>query len=182
MFTEDAGLGPNDDVRIAGVKVGTVSSTALDGNKVKVKFKIKHAFIGDQSTVDIKLKTLLGSKYLSIDSVGTNKQKPSKAIPLQRTHSPFDIYPAFTGLTKTIDAINTDDLAKSFDTLSNAFSGTPASVKPVLTGLTRLSNTIASRDTELRTLLEKANGVTGVLASRDRAVAAVARRRRAAAR
>ncbi len=167
MFTEDAGLGPNDDVRIAGVKVGTVSSTGLDGNKVKVKFKVKNAFVGDQSTVDIKLKTLLGAKYLAIDSVGTHKQKPSEAIPLQRTHSPFDIYPAFTGLTKTVDAIDTKQLAKSFDVLSQDFSGTPASVKPVLTGLTRLSNTIASRDTQLRTLLQKANGVTGVLASRD---------------
>jgi phospholipid/cholesterol/gamma-HCH transport system substrate-binding protein len=167
MFSEDAGLGPNDDVRIAGVKVGTVSSTGLDGNKVKVKFKVKNAFVGDQSTVDIKLKTLLGAKYLAIDSVGTHKQKPSDAIPLQRTHSPFDIYPAFTGLTKTVDAIDTTQLAKSFDVLSQDFSGTPASVKPVLTGLTRLSNTIASRDAQLRTLLQKANGVTGVLASRD---------------
>ncbi len=166
-FTEDAGLGPNDDVRIAGVKVGTVSSTALEGDKVQVKFKIKNAFVGDQSTVDIKLKTLLGAKYLSIDSAGTKKQKPSDAIPLQRTHSPFDIYPAFTGLTRTVDAINTDQLAKSFDVLSQDFTGTPASVRPVLTGLTRLSNTIASRDTQLRSLLQKANDVTGVLASRD---------------
>jgi phospholipid/cholesterol/gamma-HCH transport system substrate-binding protein len=167
MFSEDAGLGPNDDVRIAGVKVGTVSSTGLDGNKVKVKFKVKNAFVADQSTVDIKLKTLLGAKYLAIDSVGTHKQKPGDAIPLQRTHSPFDIYPAFTGLTKTVDAIDTKQLAKSFDVLSQDFSGTPASVKPVLSGLTRLSNTIASRDAKLRTLLQKANGVTGVLASRD---------------
>jgi phospholipid/cholesterol/gamma-HCH transport system substrate-binding protein len=167
MFTEDAGLGPNDDVRIAGVKVGTVSSTSLDGDHVKVKFKVKNAFIGDQSTVDIKLKTLLGSKYLSIDSLGTKTQNTDDAIPLARTHSPFDIYPAFTGLTKTVDAINTDQLAKAFDTLSSSFEGTPATVKPVLTGLTRLSNTIASRDGQLRTLLDKARGVTGVLASRD---------------
>src|SRR6266568_2681711 len=51
-FSEDANLGPNDDVRIAGVKVGTVSSTALDGSRVKVKFKVKNAFVGDQSKVD----------------------------------------------------------------------------------------------------------------------------------
>ncbi|MFN2519114.1 MAG: MCE family protein [Jatrophihabitantaceae bacterium] len=167
LFTEDAGLGPNDDVRIAGVKVGTVTSTALDGDRVKVKFRIKHAFIGDQSTVDIKLKTLLGAKYLAIDSLGTKKQKPGDQIPLTRTHSPFDIYPAFTGLTETVKAIDTTQLAKAFDVLSQDFSGTPAVVKPVLNGLTRLSNTIASRDIQLRTLLRRANDVTGVLASRD---------------
>jgi phospholipid/cholesterol/gamma-HCH transport system substrate-binding protein len=167
MFTEDAGLSPNDDVRIAGVKVGTVSSTALDGNRVKVRFKVKNAFVGDQSTVDIKLKTLLGAKYLSIDSLGTRKQDPKHQISLERTHSPFDIYPAFTELTQTVSAIDTNRLATAFGVLSTDFAGTPSTVKPVLTGLTRLSNTIASRDTQLRSLLSRARSVTGVLAGRD---------------
>jgi phospholipid/cholesterol/gamma-HCH transport system substrate-binding protein len=166
-FTEDAGLRPNDDVRIAGVNVGKVSSTALDGDRVKVKFKVKNAFVGDQSTVAIRLKTLLGAKYLGVESIGTKKQNAKDPIPLSRTSSPFDIYPAFTELTQTVDKINTDNLAKSFQTLATAFQGTPPDVKPVLTGLSRLSNTIASRDTVLRTLLAKANAVTGVLAQRD---------------
>jgi phospholipid/cholesterol/gamma-HCH transport system substrate-binding protein len=147
--------------------VGTVSSTSLDGSLVKVKFKVKNAFVGDQSTVDIKLKTLLGAKYLAIDSVGTTKQSPHQAISVDRTTSPFDIYPAFTELTQTVNSIDTQQLEQSFDVLAQDFAGTPASVKPVLTGLSRLSTTIASRDTELRTLLAKANSVTGVLASRD---------------
>lgn len=167
LFTEDAGLGPNNDVRIAGVKVGSVSSVALENDRVRVKFKIKHAYIGDQSTVAIKLKTLLGAKYLAIDSEGTAKQKPAKTISVERTTSPFDVYPAFTELTQTVDAINTTDLAKAFDVLSEDFSKTPASVKNVVTGLSRLSTTIASRDSQLRTLLSKTKDVTGVLADRD---------------
>jgi phospholipid/cholesterol/gamma-HCH transport system substrate-binding protein len=166
-FTEDAGLRPNDDVRIAGVKVGTVDSASLDGSKVKVKFKVKHAFVGDQSTVAIKLKTLLGAKYLGIESIGSNKQDPKKPIPLERTTSPYDIYPAFTGLTQTIDQINTDKLAQAFSVLASDFANTPKTVQPVLNGLSRLSQTIASRDTQLRTLLSKANGVTGILAQRS---------------
>ncbi|MDT4892208.1 MAG: phospholipid/cholesterol/gamma-HCH transport system substrate-binding protein [Pseudonocardiales bacterium] len=166
-FTEDAGLRPNDDVRIAGVTVGKVESTALDGSRVKVKFRVKGAFVGDQSTVAIRLKTLLGAKYLGIDSLGTKKQNAKDSIPLARTSSPFDIYPVFTQLTKTFDQINTDQLAKAFGVLSSDFKNTPNEVKPVLSGLSRLSNTIASRDAELQTLLEKARGVTGVLASRD---------------
>lgn len=167
MFTEDAGLRPNDDVRIAGVKVGTVSSTSLDGSQVKVKFKVKNAFVGDQSTVDIKLKTLLGAKFLSVDPLGTKKQDPHIPIPTTRTSSPFDIYPAFTELTQTVDSIDTTKLAQAFGVLSSDFSGTPATVKPVLTGLSRLSETIASRDTQLRNLLAQANSVTTVLADRD---------------
>lgn len=167
LFTEDAGLGPNNDVRIAGVKIGSVASVTLENDRVKVKFKIKHAFIGDQSTVAIKLKTLLGAKYLAIDSQGTKKQKPGDTISVKRTTSPFDVYPAFTELTQTVEAINTDDLAKAFDVLSADFSKTPRSVKNVVTGLSRLSTTIASRDSQLRELLSRTKDVTGVLADRD---------------
>ncbi|MGH8860781.1 MAG: MCE family protein [Jatrophihabitantaceae bacterium] len=167
-FTEDANLRPKDVVLIAGVKAGTVESTSLDGNKVKVTFKIKNAFIGNESTLQIKLKTLLGAKYLSIDSTGPSDQDPGRTIPLSRTASLFDVYPAFTELTHKIDTIDTTRLAKAFDTLASTFKNTPKSVRTVITGLSRISDTISSRDQALRTLLARANQVTGVLASRDR--------------
>jgi phospholipid/cholesterol/gamma-HCH transport system substrate-binding protein len=166
-FSEAAGLRSGDEVRVAGVKVGEVDEVALAGNKVKVTFRVKSAFIGDRSTAAIKLKTLLGAKYLSVDSTGTAKQRPGATIPLSRTTSPFDVYPAFTELTHTVQDIDTGALAKAFGVLSDDFKGTPASVQNVLSGMTRLSNTIASRDAQLRNLLQKANEVTGVLASRD---------------
>ena len=166
-FTEDANLRPNDVVLIAGVKAGTVESTALDGDRVKVTFKVKNAFIGNDSTLQIKLKTLLGAKYLSIDSVGEKSQDPGTPIPLSRTSSLFDVYPAFTELTRKIDSIDTSQLAKAFTTLADTFKNTPKSVRTVLTGLSRISDTISSRDQALRTLLARANQVTGVLASRD---------------
>lgn len=166
-FTEAAGLRAGDPVRIAGVKVGDVSSVSLADHHVKVTFRVKNAFVGDESTVAIKLKTLLGAKFLSIDSTGTGRQRPGRTIPVSRTTSPFDVYPAFTELTHTVDAIDTGQLAKALDVLSTDFAGTPSSVKGVVTGLSRLSETISSRDTALRTLLAKANDVTGVLAARD---------------
>jgi phospholipid/cholesterol/gamma-HCH transport system substrate-binding protein len=167
-FTEDANLRPNDVVRIAGVKVGTVRSTELQQDKVKVVFTVKHAFVGDASTVEIKLKTLLGAKYLAVDSIGTTHQDPGTTIPLSRTTSPYDVYPAFTELTHKLDTIDTTQLATAFDTMSATFRNTPGSVRSVLSGLSRLSDTIASRDAALRTLLARADQVTGVLAARDK--------------
>lgn len=166
-FTEAAGLRSGDPVRIAGVKVGQVESVDLAEPHVKVTFTVKNAYVGDESTVAIKLKTLLGAKFLSVDSTGTRTQRPQTTIPVSRTSSPLDVYPAFTELTHTVDKIDTGTLAKSLDVLSSDFAGTPSSVKGVVTGLSRLSETISSRDAELRTLLAKANDVTGVLAARD---------------
>ncbi|HEY2042106.1 MAG TPA: MCE family protein [Jatrophihabitans sp.] len=170
VFSEASGLRPDDEVRIAGVKVGTVTSVGLTGaddNAVKVSFRVKNAFIGDETQATIKIKTVLGRKYLELDSLGANKQKAGTTIPLARTHTPYDIYPAFSDLTKTVDAINTKQLGEAFSTIAQTFKDTPATVKSTLTGLSRLSTTVASRDQALRTLLARANSVTGVLADRD---------------
>ena len=81
--------------------------------------------------------------------------------------SPFDIYPAFQQLTQTADSIDSAQLAQAFTSLSSAFQDTPESIRGVLDGLSRLSQTIASRDQQLRSLLAAANSVTGILADRS---------------
>jgi phospholipid/cholesterol/gamma-HCH transport system substrate-binding protein len=168
-FTESANLKQGDNVRIAGIKVGSVTGVEIDTSKnlVKATFTVKNGFVGDQSRVNIKLKTLLGAKYLDIESIGQHAQDHNKTIPVSRTTTPFDIYPAFTDLTRTIQQLNTKTLSESFRTLAEDFQGTPKDVRPVVTGLSRLSTTIASRDQALHELLARANQVTGTLAERD---------------
>jgi phospholipid/cholesterol/gamma-HCH transport system substrate-binding protein len=175
-FKEAANLKQGDEVRIAGIKVGTVSGVSIHDpvagqcpqpGCVKATFTVKNGFVGNRSIVEIKLKTLLGAKYLNINSIGGGSQDSGKTIPIGRTTTPFDIYPAFTELSRTIDQIDTTNLAESFKTLAQAFQGTPAEVRPLITGLTRLSTTITQRDQKLRDLLSAANSVTGVLADRD---------------
>ena len=174
VFSEASGLRPEDEVRIAGVKVGTVTKVSLNGpsaHTVKVSFRVKKAFVGDGTQAVIKIKTVLGRKYLELDSQGARKQDPSQEIPLARTLTPYDVYPAFSDLTKTFSAIDTEALGKSLTTIADTFRDTPASVRTTLDGLSRLSRTISSRDQALRTLLARANAVTGVLADRDAEIA-----------
>lgn len=170
IFSEASGLVPDDEVRIAGVKVGTVTGVKLDGangKDVKVSFRVKNAFVGDQSQAIIKIKTLLGRKYLELDSSGTKRQKSGSTIPLNRTLTPYDVYPVFSDLTKTVGAIDTKQLGQSLETIAQTFKDTPADVQSTLQGLSRLSNTISSRDEALRTLLARADEVSGVLAQQD---------------
>jgi phospholipid/cholesterol/gamma-HCH transport system substrate-binding protein len=166
-FGEDAGLQSGDDVRIAGVKVGKVTSVGLEGAHVKVTFQVKNAWVGDQSTADIKIKTLLGAKYLAVTPQGDGALNPNTAIPTTRTTSPYDVLDAFSGLSQTINQLNTNQLAQSFDVLSQTFSNTPANVRSALDGLSALSNTISSRDAQLAKLLSDTGQISGVLASRD---------------
>ena len=168
IFSEASGLVPEDEVRIAGVKVGTVTGVSLNGpsaHTVKVSFRIKNAFVGDQTEAIIKIKTVLGRKFVMLEPDGDDSL--TKAIPLSRTQAPFDVSPAFQQLATTVGSIDTNLLAKSFTTLADDFRGSPAEVRASLSGLSRLSQTIASRDAKLHTLLDRAAGVTQVLADRD---------------
>ncbi|HEY0804405.1 MAG TPA: MCE family protein [Pseudonocardiaceae bacterium] len=166
-FTEDAGLRTGDDVRIAGVKVGKVTAIGLDGDHVKASFQVKNAWMGDKSTADIKIKTLLGAKYLSVDPQGTAALNPNAAIPTSRTTSPYDVLDAFNGLSRTVGQLNTDQLSQSFEVLTETFANTPTNVRSALNGLSALSKTISSRDQQLAQLLSNTGQISQTLASRD---------------
>lgn len=166
-FSEAAGLRPNDEVRVAGVKVGKVLSVDLAGDRVQVEFRVKDAELGDRSRADIRIKTLLGRKFLSLTPEGDEQLEPGEVIPLARTTSPFDIADAFQDLSSSVGEIDDVQLAQSFSVLADTFRDTPEEVRASLEGLGRLSRTLASRDAELGALLERTRGVSQVLAERD---------------
>ncbi|MFF8678011.1 MCE family protein [Streptomyces sp. NPDC015237] len=153
-FSEAAGLDEGDEVRIAGVKVGKVTGVALDGPKVKVTFEVEDAWLGDRTTAAIAIKTVLGDKYLALDPLGAARQDPGSRIPLTRTTSPYDVTQAFQDLSGTVDDIDTQKLAESFETISDTFADSPPHVRKAATGLSDLSRSVSKRDSELSELLK----------------------------
>src|SRR3982751_5492141 len=166
-FSEAAGLRPNDEVRVAGVKVGKVTAVDLAGDRVLVRFRVKNADFGKQSRADIRIKTVLGRKFLMLTPDGAGQLSTKDVIPLSRTSSPYDVSEAFQGLASTVGEIDTQQLEKSFSTLAETFRDTPDEVRTSLTGLSRLSRTIASRDDQLKVLLQRSRTVTAALSQRD---------------
>ncbi|MFI1919060.1 MCE family protein [Nocardia sp. NPDC020380] len=166
-FSEAAGLKSGNEVRIAGVKVGTVSDVGLDGDKVLVSFRTQDAWIGDQTTASIQIKTLLGQKYLALDPKGSKVADPGKRIPLSRTVSPYDVVDAFSDAAKDIEETNTDQLAQSMRVLSDAFSATPPELRSSIDGVSRLSESLAKRDDQLVKLFAATKKTTQVLADRN---------------
>lgn len=172
-FRDASGLAPGNEVRLAGVKVGTVRAVELARTGptpyVRVDFRVTDddAVLGEETGATIRIKTVLGQKYLALDPKGSGRLAEGAEIPLDRTASPFDVMQAVTGLADTVDRIDVTQLANAFSVLSATFADTPDSVRASLYGLARLSQTVASRDQELRELLVRARTVTGVLAQRD---------------
>ena len=163
-FTEAAGLRPDDEVRVAGIKVGEVIGVDLDVDRVLVSFRIDDTWIGDDTTAAIKIKTLLGRKFLALHPAGAEDQDPDVRISMDRTVTPYDVTKAFEGLADTASAIDTDQLAESFRTISDTFAGSPDHVRSALDGLSALSRTISSRDDQLAELLTNTRQITSTLA------------------
>jgi len=121
--------------------------------------------LGEQTRASVKVKTLLGQKYLAVDPAGRGTL--DEAIPVGRTTTPYDVTAAFSDLSDNIGQIDTDQLEASFTALSDAFRDTPESVRQTVDGLTDLSRTISTRDEELATLLESTSQVTQTFANRN---------------
>lgn len=175
VFAEAAGLRSGDDVLVAGVSVGTVSGVSLEGGHVRVDFDVDGTWIGDRSTAAIKIKTLLGRKFLAIDPLGAKPLDPGVAIPLSRTTSPYDVTTALEGLGGRLGQIRTTQLARSFTAIADSFRNTPSVVRASLSGLSRLSRTIASRDNALGLLVQNTRRITAVLSRNDPHVQALVR-------
>ena len=166
-LSEAGGLKAGDDVRIAGVKVGKVTAVDLEGSHVRVDFRVgRSTELGSQTSATVRIKTILGQKFLALEPAG--KGDPSQEIPLSRTTPAYDVVEAFSDLATTTEDIDTGQLATALDTVANTFRDSPEEVRAAVDGLGRLSRTVASRDAQLRELLQHANGVTGVLADRNK--------------
>ncbi|MGN6577731.1 MAG: MCE family protein, partial [Nocardioides sp.] len=166
-FSEAAGLKANDEVRIAGVRVGKVKSVDLAGDHVRVQFLVDSGVdFGRQTAAAIKVKTLLGAMYLSLQPSGEGQLAENTEIPVSRTTSPYDVVDAFSGLASTSERIDTDQLAKALNTMAELTKNTPEEFQAALRGMSDLSQNIAARDEQLNTLLTNMRKVSGVLGDR----------------
>jgi phospholipid/cholesterol/gamma-HCH transport system substrate-binding protein len=172
-FTDAAGLVPGEEVRVAGIKVGTVSDITLGHQMVVVTFDVKGVRLGDDTRAGIEVKTLLGQHYLSITPAGSGSLPGGTTIPLARTSTPVNVVPAFEQLATQAQQIDTHEVAAAFDALASTLHSTAPQMTETLRGLSRISESVTSRDNEIRALFERTSQVSGIVAARDQDIAAL---------
>lgn len=175
-FAEAGGLKANDEVRIAGVRVGTVEKVELAGDHVRATFRVENdAEFGEETHAAIKVKTMLGAMYLALQPAGAGQLEEGAEIPVERTSSPYSVIDAFSGLAGTSERIDTGQLAESLTTLADLTRNTPEEFKAALDGVSRLSTNIAARDDQINSLLKNLERVSSVLDDRDQDIIALMR-------
>jgi len=165
-FTDANGLARGDMVQIGGVRVGRVDSIEIHSDHVRVNFEVHGAEFGATTRASVEVLNLLGTKFLNLTPDGPGQLASGATIPLERTHTTYDVVSTLNQLTTTTEQLDTDQLANALHTLAGTIDASAPEVHQSFTGISRLSASIASRNAEVEQLLQHANGVTKLLAER----------------
>ena len=167
-FSDAGGVHRGNQVLVGGIRSGRVSNVRLEGSQVLVTFEVDHGIeLGDQTTATVEVFNLLGEKYLRITSDGEKELDPDEPIPSARTRSAYDIIGVFGDLTTTTEEVEKEQLKKAFGVLSDTVDAAAPEIEGSFRGLTRISQTIAKRDSDLEKLLASSKNVSQVLADRS---------------
>lgn len=168
VFAEAGGLVPGNDVKVSGVKVGSVSAVALVNGKALVTFSVAGTVrLGSETTAHIRTGTALGQRLLTIEPAGGSIMHPSDVIPASRTSSPYSLTEAVGDFTANTTGTDTGALNRSLTTLSETIDRIAPKLGPTFDGLTRLSQSLNDRNGTLANLLKSASQLTGILSERS---------------
>jgi len=174
VFTDATSLNKGDDVRMAGVKIGTVDSVGVtDGRLAKVGFTVAHGVsLRQGSTATLRFRNLVGQRYLSLTPGDpTEARLPSGyTFPTDRTTPALDLTQLFNGFQPLFQMLNPDDVNKLSAQIIAVFQGEGATVDGLLSSTASLTSTLADRDqvigdliTSLSSVLKTVNGRSGEL-------------------
>jgi phospholipid/cholesterol/gamma-HCH transport system substrate-binding protein len=167
QFSDTGGINKGDKVRIAGVDVGEVRSTSIEGDKVLIGYSLGGTQIGTESRASIRTDTILGRRNIEIEPRGTKPLRANGILPLGQTTTPYQIYDAFFDVTKAASGWDTQMVKRSLNVLSETIDQTYPHLSAALDGVARFSDTIGKRDDQIKQLLASANKVAGVLGNRS---------------
>ncbi|MDO3645950.1 MlaD family protein [Nocardia mangyaensis] len=118
-----------DDVRLAGIPVGKVTSLSLLPDRVRMEFTVAaEAFLGDQTTLDIRMLTFVGGYYVAVLPAGT-APLGDKVIPVERVVVPYNLTQAFQDAVQPVRRIDGTLFRRDLAALSTAIDNSPDAVR-----------------------------------------------------
>ena len=166
QLTDASGLHKGNMVQIAGVRVGRVDALHIGRGHVTVDFDVKGAKMGEKTQASVQVLNLLGEKYLEVTPKGSGEMKGGDTIPVSRTNGSYDIVSTLSELTTTTEAINIPRVSQALTTLGDTLNAASPHIQSTFTGLSRISQAIASRDDSIQQLVGRADRVTKLLSER----------------
>jgi phospholipid/cholesterol/gamma-HCH transport system substrate-binding protein len=170
-FVDATGVVKGDDVRIAGVKVGTVDDIeVVDRNRALVTFTVEEGTELNESThAAIRYRNLVGQRYLSLtQEVGDAEAlDEGDKIPVERTSPALDLTVLFNGFKPLFQALSPDDINKLSYEIVQVFQGEGGTLENLLGHTASITQTLADRDQVIGDLIDNLDYVLDHVADRD---------------
>ncbi len=163
-FTDATLLLPNDDVRIAGVRVGQVKDVKIvDKRQAEVEFEVDAGrTLPAGVTAQIKFRNLVGQRYVALgegENSGGKTLAPGGTIPLERTTPALDLTELFNGFKPLFTALDPDDVNKLSYEVIQVLQGEGGTVESLLSHTASLATTIADKDQVIGEVIDNLNSV-----------------------
>ena len=170
IFSDVTSLNKGDDVRMAGVKVGTVTGISLrqggQGNTARVTFTVADSAPLDVgSTAELRFRNLVGQRYVDLHPADTK----APALPagytftLQQTKPALDLTLLFNGFQPLFQFLDPKDVNTLSGEIIAVFQGEGPTVDDLLSSTASLTSTLADRDQVIGDLITNLNDVLGVV-------------------
>ena len=172
-----AGLNLGDDVRIAGVRVGTVQDMQLkytvqkDPNTGKelrqefmqVTFTVqKSATLTKSDMVILRYRNLIGQRYLDIEQGTGNPNailKPGGELPQANTQGAVDLTVLFNGFTPLTEGLSADQINQLSMEIIQTLQGEGGALDSLLKTVADLTNSLADKDQLIGEVIDNLSGV-----------------------
>jgi phospholipid/cholesterol/gamma-HCH transport system substrate-binding protein len=171
IFADATGVVKGDDIRVAGVKVGSVKNVQIvDRTRAQVTFTVRDATaVTRSSTATIRYRNLVGQRYISVtQGVGDTSRMPDGAtIPLSRTQPALDLTTLFNGFKPLFAALTPADVNKLSYELIQVFQGEGSNLEALLQSTGSVTQTLADRDQLIGDVITNLNSVLETVGDRD---------------
>jgi phospholipid/cholesterol/gamma-HCH transport system substrate-binding protein len=171
LFSDATGVVEGDDIRVAGVKVGTVQGVAIaDRTRALVTFSVEDATQVTEAThATIKYRNLVGQRYIALtQEVGSAQRLDEGAtIPIARTAPALDLTVLFNGFKPLFQALSPADINQLSYEIVQVFQGEGGTLESLLGHTASVTSTLADRDEVISALIDNLSEVLDHVADRD---------------
>jgi phospholipid/cholesterol/gamma-HCH transport system substrate-binding protein len=171
VFSDVTGVNKGDDIRIAGVRVGTVQSVELDeSDEAVVTFDVDATVELTESTgAMIRYRNLIGQRYIALEpgAAGDEMLAADATIPLERTRPALDLTVLFRGFEPLFEALSPDDVNQLSFEIIQVLQGEGGTIENLLARTASLTTTLANRDELIGDVITNLNDVLVTLGNKD---------------
>ncbi|GAA4484446.1 MCE family protein [Rhodococcus olei] len=155
--TDVSAISVGQDVRVAGISVGSVSDMTLGTDSVRVTMDIeKDVVVGPDSHIDVRMLTPVGGYAITIVPVG-DVSVGNQPLPVGQVTVPYSIGDVLQAAPKVTDNVDAGSIDANLAQVADALRSNPGSIGSVISGMSSIARVMDRQREQVRTITDLAS-------------------------